>query len=817
MDELAGAVVTPEAVAATLVQSLMRPRGVKIVEKTGAARTAGLVDYATLRECVYSVRSCIITRLGYISRGRDCASGSRLSDCDLPWATIEADLERLVVAALRAAAAVVPKDISSGGASDTVDLFTWVCSALFCAACQKIPVPHGRRGILKKKGNPDWEKAKQAVKQASQLIGTLKRVLIKQMRDGHFCSLGLPPLQMTTIAPVSMIGCDRELSAVLLREWPAGYTTCTLRGATALAPADAKMLDRATRSASNAKSKCAAVLRVLEAFGDCDIQSTEGDDCCGGDGKGQKCTSMLPHLVDEFRLQVLRYCIASGNLSLVRERFCDRQHRLMKNGMNKTKSSSCSHPLRPIGRTATRGAIALVRTIIWGAVLKSVGFDNAEQAVDVLASAELIPDLVKSDGGERDQGMPLALPLLVDAANRAAFAWQGEQRRTPVIKANIRTLLQLAEDVLDYQGGATNIAGRLRKGVSRLAEMNILLQYCRKNRWEAAEEYAEGNDKLCKLLANLRASYSLQRAKARARERFGMELPDELVRVGNDLEDDIGSGGSGDHDCSLVNVSGLWKPSKRYLDLGLSLKSVTWVEAARDMRMSVSSVWRESLAELLVPGGVVGIDLEWRDPNPAALLQLGTRDNAVLFDLLPLINKAEPHSRDSDDKLYRAALVDFLTHFFENGKIVKVAYGFENDYRRLRQVIPEMPTYEVAAPKVQKSIEPTKEQIYPRFAIELVDFERPPRYRGHPRAGDMLSVLAPQRWSAYKAQWVKHDTCQQQRLHKQRKAGGIERKSCNRVSKVGTWSPGLSHICEEAFGLALDKGNQCSNWEVSSK
>ena len=31
--------------------------------------------------------------------------------------------------------------------------------------------------------------------------------------------------------------------------------------------------------------------------------------------------------------------------------------------------------------------------------------------------------------------------------------------------------------------------------------------------------------------------------------------------------------------------------------------------------------------------------------------------------------------------------------------------------------------------------------------------------------------------------------------------------------KGGAWSPGLSRICERAFGRPLDKGNQCSNWE----
>ena len=97
-----------------------------------------------------------------------------------------------------------------------------------------------------------------------------------------------------------------------------------------------------------------------------------------------------------------------------------------------------------LGQTATRCAVPLIRSIIWGAVLKSVGFDNPEQAVDVLALADLLPDVAESDGVIG--GNPLTLAFLADAAEKAAMAWQGQH-----VKANARTLLQLVLNMIDYR------------------------------------------------------------------------------------------------------------------------------------------------------------------------------------------------------------------------------------------------------------------------------------------------------------------------------------------------------------------------------
>ena len=181
----------------------------------------------------------------------------------------------------------------------------------------------------------------------------------------------------------------------------------------------------------------------------------------------------------------------------------------------------------------------------------------------------------------------------------------------------------------------------------KLIEMNILVEYCRKGRWEAAAEYAEGREKLNELFDKLRTSHALQRAKMRAKETFGMELPESLVRVDSAELDGLRSG------AGTTTGSG-WLKARPYLDLELSLNNdITWVASAEDLRGA------GALDILLAPGSVVGIDLEWRDPSPAALLQLGTSDKAVLFDLLPL-----NHTPEEEGSLYRAALVGFFEEIF---------------------------------------------------------------------------------------------------------------------------------------------------------
>ena len=94
---------TPDAVAAALVPKLFTPalcaRGGKN-KKTKALgkqhknkrRPAGAVDYQTLRECVYSVRSMCIVRAGQV-----CGTDGGLPTSESQWDAIVHDLRCVVL------------------------------------------------------------------------------------------------------------------------------------------------------------------------------------------------------------------------------------------------------------------------------------------------------------------------------------------------------------------------------------------------------------------------------------------------------------------------------------------------------------------------------------------------------------------------------------------------------------------------------------------------------------------------------------------------------------------------------------------------
>ena len=147
----------PES-AAALVLALLRPPGVRRVEKTGAARPPGLVDYDTLRRCVNAVRSALIVRASLACGNGDRreAGGAFLVFPNRPAVAEHRErhaelLPDVVRGATLAASASADSSPATPGSS--VDTFTWIFCCLFCAACQRIAVPHGIANF-EEKGQP---------------------------------------------------------------------------------------------------------------------------------------------------------------------------------------------------------------------------------------------------------------------------------------------------------------------------------------------------------------------------------------------------------------------------------------------------------------------------------------------------------------------------------------------------------------------------------------------------------------------------------------------------------------------------------------
>ncbi|CAK6433445.1 unnamed protein product [Pipistrellus nathusii] len=117
----------------------------------------------------------------------------------------------------------------------------------------------------------------------------------------------------------------------------------------------------------------------------------------------------------------------------------------------------------------------------------------------------------------------------------------------------------------------------------------------------------------------------------------------------------------------------------RYYQLPIARKDVhllaSWEELARHG------------AELLQPGQVVALDLEWRpsfgawDRPPASLLQLAVRGRVLLLDLLTLSQPGGQASR---------ALSGLVSGLLSDPSITKLGYGMAGDLKRLAASCPAL-------------------------------------------------------------------------------------------------------------------------------
>ena len=110
---------------------------------------------------------------------------------------------------------------------------------------------------------------------------------------------------------------------------------------------------------------------------------------------------------------------------------------------------------------------------------------------------------------------------------------------------------------------------------------------------------------------------------------------------------------------------------------------------ARDFGMTIS-------ANREVFENVVGIDAEWvpRSGSPVALLQIATRREAFLVDTLALCGDAENQTMEASPREASlnaekaASLNRFLADLFARRDVVKLGFGLEHDFSRLRRSFP---------------------------------------------------------------------------------------------------------------------------------
>ena len=532
------------------------------------------------------------------------------------------------------------------------------------------------------------------------------------------------------------------------------------------------LVDRAAQG----PSKCVSVLRLLEVFGRQRHAEATATAVTAAD-------PMLAHY-RRCRLRVLQFCAGSGNLTVIRERYC------LKDG------EDCAFG----GWRDPSGASSLVRALVWGAALKATG-GAVDEAAHVLDEAGLVFDEEAGGAGGEYPSTP---------PPPSASSWDGI-----LVKPNPRTLLKLAGNIVDRillplsgagvgaAAAPTQQAHRLRalqRGVRTAIEMTFVMEYCRKGRFEAAAEYADGNPALDRLVARLQHAAAVQRA----RDKFGWDdMPAELVKVGQSTAPAA----------SAAAPAPAKSRHHRYYDAiraadGAGAVRIVWVDSAVTLAAS-------DAARVLANSGAVGIDLEWRDPSPAALLQVSNagqtgQQYAFLFDLLPLVRRPRQEQHwsdggddeganqgagaeeklDEEEDAYRVALVPVLEGFLRDDRSAVLAYGFKNDYERLRTVLPELP--ELSG------------------VTRLVDYARPET------TARQLAVLAPGLWAQYTG-GNGGGPEQQQRTQKATWGKKNERNNNKKTKKKRArkrhWTPGLGAIVREAFGRPLDKEQQCSNWE----
>lgn len=89
--------------------------------------------------------------------------------------------------------------------------------------------------------------------------------------------------------------------------------------------------------------------------------------------------------------------------------------------------------------------------------------------------------------------------------------------------------------------------------------------------------------------------------------------------------------------------------------------------------------------DVLQPGQVVGIDMEWRPSfgtvagkSRVSLVQLAVQGRVFLLDMLPLLKQGEPEEEEAE-----AALAGFFRALFTDPAVVKLGYGVSGDLHSL--------------------------------------------------------------------------------------------------------------------------------------
>ena len=126
----------------------------------------------------------------------------------------------------------------------------------------------------------------------------------------------------------------------------------------------------------------------------------------------------------------------------------------------------------------------------------------------------------------------------------------------------------------------------------------------------------------------------------------------------------------------LSNQCPLDDEGGNYLELGGDVE-IVWIDSGDSL---------ESLIDDILASDAVGVDVEWRPylpsrpPTKCALMQLAFDKRVCLLDLLSL-------EKDHDEYLY-VTYTQFIQAFTKSS-VVKVGFGFRNDWRRLQESYPD--------------------------------------------------------------------------------------------------------------------------------
>ena len=359
------------------------------------------------------------------------------------------------------------------------------------------------------------------------------------------------------------------------------------------------------------------------------------------------------------------------------------------------------------------------------------------------------------------------------------------------VKPNSKTLLRCAADlakVAEESGGSGGSGGggggALSGVVERALEMAHVVDSCRRGAFEHAKEYSEGKKYLMDMYLQMRKDYRRQKLV----EKFGMEIPEELLRKEEEEEGMEGEEKKREDDEKKYHVIQLEEEKVWYVDDIASL-----MEAQQRLEME---------GEL----SIVGLDLEWRDPRPAALLQLGFRFHRVLLiDILPCLNdleaakamatttttRATTTTTSAQPTSYTHQLTQFLNNLLTNS--IVVGYGFLNDIQRLGRALPLLRPSSFQMNVVDLSLVNTKtssllEMLCPAAYQEYQ--AGPPPKKGSGRGGGGAGGR-----------------------RRQNKSKGKGKGKGKGKKHVAWCTMGLSGLVEKSFGKPLSKAEQCSNWD----